>query len=235
MAEDVTGQEGDGVGLDLRGLVRRPVAAQVGHDDLEAGVGQGRDLVAPQPARVGEAVEQHHRPPLAGHLELDAHAVHVDAHVASSSRPVVSARLSGRHDGQQLVPVGPRVGCVAPRAPRLTTLSKTPGRARASSGVCEHAHDAQEGPEAVGVLDGGELQGLADLPAGIVGLVGLARRCSASMSASRWRSKATRGPVPGLDLAVVASSPGPGEAGRVVVRCVPAAGRAGPGRGAWPW
>ncbi len=59
------------VGLDLGRLVRAPVPAQVRDDDLEAGVAERGDLMAPQASGVREAVQQDHRPALAGHLVLD--------------------------------------------------------------------------------------------------------------------------------------------------------------------
>ena len=59
------------------GLVRRAVPAQVGHDHLVPRSDERRYLVAPHPAGVGEAVQQHHRRTLSGHLVVDADSVHV--------------------------------------------------------------------------------------------------------------------------------------------------------------
>ena len=63
------------VRFDGRGLVRAPVAAQVGHDDLESGLGQGRHLVPPEPPGVGKAVQQHDRYPLPRYLVFGADPV----------------------------------------------------------------------------------------------------------------------------------------------------------------
>ena len=52
--QDVAGQERERVRLDRLRLARTPVAAQVGHHDLESSLGQGRDLVTPQPPGIAE-------------------------------------------------------------------------------------------------------------------------------------------------------------------------------------
>ena len=62
----------DPVRVNLGRLVRSAIAAQVRDDDPESRPRQRRDLVPPESARVGEAVEQHDRPTLAGHLVMDA-------------------------------------------------------------------------------------------------------------------------------------------------------------------
>ena len=59
--QHVTGQSDERVGLDLGRLAARPVATEIGHDDLEPGRGQGVDLMVPHPSRVRKAVEQHDR------------------------------------------------------------------------------------------------------------------------------------------------------------------------------
>ena len=73
----------EAVGLDLRRLVGPPVAPLVGNDHPVAGVGQGAHLLGPQPPRVGEAVEEHHRTAVIRpddlHVEVDARAVDPDA------------------------------------------------------------------------------------------------------------------------------------------------------------
>jgi hypothetical protein len=83
--QDVPGHQRERVGLDGLRLAGPSVAAQVGDDDLEPGLGQRRDLVPPQPSGVGEAVQQNHRTALAGDLELGADAAGVhSAHAFSS-------------------------------------------------------------------------------------------------------------------------------------------------------
>ena len=84
--EHVARERGDPVGPDLRGFVGTAVPAHVGHDHLEPRPGQRRDLVAPEPPRVGEAVQQHHRSALAGDLVLDAHALMLGAHAHRCAR-----------------------------------------------------------------------------------------------------------------------------------------------------
>ena len=78
--QHVADQQVHPVRLDGSGLSERAVAAQVRNDHPEAGVGQRRDLVAPQPSRIGKAVQQHHRPALAGHVVFDPDPVDVNAH-----------------------------------------------------------------------------------------------------------------------------------------------------------
>ena len=78
----VAGERLHRVSVDLGRLVRGAIPAEVGDDHLEAGLGQRRHLVAPQPPRVGEAVEQHHRATVARHLVFDPNATDVDAHTA---------------------------------------------------------------------------------------------------------------------------------------------------------
>src|SRR6185437_17103161 len=75
-------------------LVGEPVAAQVGHDDPEPVLGQGRHLVPPQPPRVGEAVQQHDRAPLPGHLVLDTDPI--DIHPAHGPQPTLCPAGLGR-------------------------------------------------------------------------------------------------------------------------------------------
>ena len=91
-AEHVAGEEGDGVGVDLVGLVRC----------RRSRAGRGRSTRKPAPARAG-TWWRHRRPesgkpwssttgrPSPGDLELDADPVHVDAHDAPPR--------SGRRDG----------------------------------------------------------------------------------------------------------------------------------------
>ena len=75
---DVPGDVQERVGLDGFGLIRAPVSAQVGHDDLESRTGEGRHLVPPRSRpEIGKAVQQHDRRPLPRDLVLDAHSVDV--------------------------------------------------------------------------------------------------------------------------------------------------------------
>ena len=63
--------------VDLFRLARLAEAAQVGRDHAQSGAREGRDLVAPEPRGVGEAVQQEHRRTFAlvEHRQLDAVAV----------------------------------------------------------------------------------------------------------------------------------------------------------------
>ncbi len=74
-AEHVARQEQQVVLVDLVGLVRLAVPAQVGHDHLVPGGGERRHLVAPHPTGVGEAVQQDHGRALSRHLVVDADSV----------------------------------------------------------------------------------------------------------------------------------------------------------------
>ena len=58
-ADHVGGQRVELVGRDLLRLVAGVVAAHVGHDDVIAGLGKRRDLMAPSPPELGKAVKQH--------------------------------------------------------------------------------------------------------------------------------------------------------------------------------
>ena len=82
--EHVADERHDAVGVDVGRLVGPPVAALVGDDHLEAGLDEGRHLVAPEPPRVGEPVEEHHGRALARHLDLDTDPTAVDADGPSS-------------------------------------------------------------------------------------------------------------------------------------------------------
>jgi hypothetical protein len=73
----------DVVGLDPGRLVGAAVAPHVRDDHLEAGVGQGTNLIPPQPPGVGEAVDEHHRPSLSGDLVFDPYPAVVNAHLSS--------------------------------------------------------------------------------------------------------------------------------------------------------
>lgn len=61
------------VGLDRLGRVAGAVAALVGRDDMEAGAGEGGDLVAPGIGQLREAVAEHDRgsPPAFVHGERE--------------------------------------------------------------------------------------------------------------------------------------------------------------------
>src|SRR5215470_11957071 len=73
----VPGKPGHRVGLDRFRLSRAPVATQVGDDYLKPGIGQRRHLVPPQPAGVGEAMQEHDGATLPRDLVLDTDAVDV--------------------------------------------------------------------------------------------------------------------------------------------------------------
>ena len=80
--QDVADEHIQRIGLRLGRLVGVTVAAQVRDDHPKAGLRERWHLVAPQPPRVGEAVQQHHRSSVAvaRHLVLDAYTFVVDAH-----------------------------------------------------------------------------------------------------------------------------------------------------------
>ena len=81
---DVTGERPRVVAA--RGLVRIAVPAQIRRDRVEAGVGQGTELVAPGPPELREPVQQQHRRPGArlGDVQADA----VGRYVTVGPRPV---------------------------------------------------------------------------------------------------------------------------------------------------
>ena len=79
-------------------------------DDPEPGAGQDRDLVAPQPSRVGEPVQQDHRPARPGHLVVDARFVAASALIVSAPKPPTG-------DRQQLARLGPEAARRATRRP----------------------------------------------------------------------------------------------------------------------
>lgn len=67
---DVAGEAVDTVGADAARLARQVVAAQVGRDGAEAGIGQRRELMAPGPPELGKAVQEEDRRAV-GWAELD--------------------------------------------------------------------------------------------------------------------------------------------------------------------
>ena len=60
-SDEVVGELGDAVRLDLAWCRRVAVAALVGGDDMVAGLGERRHLVTPRVGELGEAVAQHDR------------------------------------------------------------------------------------------------------------------------------------------------------------------------------
>ena len=80
--QHVAGQRLDAICVDRRRLVGAAVPAHVRHDHPESRPRQRRHLVAPQPARVGKAVQQHDGPALSRDLVVDPHAAGFDPHVA---------------------------------------------------------------------------------------------------------------------------------------------------------
>ena len=83
--EDVANEGGDSVLLDPFRLVGGAEAAKVGDDYLEPSPGQRRHLLAPQPPRVREAVEQDYGLAFSSYLDLDTYPIDIYAHVVSPS------------------------------------------------------------------------------------------------------------------------------------------------------
>jgi len=94
---DVCGQQRQRVGLDVPGFTGPPVTAEIGDHDLEPGPGQLRHLIPPDPAGVGEPVQQQNRRPVPGDLVLGNHPVDLDP--AHRRLPTSKERLTGAASG----------------------------------------------------------------------------------------------------------------------------------------
>jgi hypothetical protein len=79
--QHITRERYERVRLHLAGLVRAAVSAQVGHDHAEAGRGQRRDLMSPEPASVGKPMQQDDWAAVADHFVFDSNATNVNAHL----------------------------------------------------------------------------------------------------------------------------------------------------------
>ena len=64
--DDVAGQMQDRIGGDVLRCIARAIAALIGCDDPESGIGERRNLVAPRVPGLGESVAQHDQRPVAG-------------------------------------------------------------------------------------------------------------------------------------------------------------------------
>ncbi len=78
-ASHVIEEHPHGVRVDALRPVGLAEAAKVGHDHPKAGLGKGAQLVAPDVARVGEAVQQQDAGPGAGVDDGEGDAVGLDA------------------------------------------------------------------------------------------------------------------------------------------------------------
>src|SRR5580692_496215 len=85
----------------------------------------------PEPAGVGEAVQQYHRPPLPGDLVLDPDPVDV---YPSHLVPFI-ARRNAETSARSCSRVGPNGGASRQPDPSWRVLPRSPGRAKTSSGV----------------------------------------------------------------------------------------------------
>ncbi len=101
--QDVAGQQHQGVVVDVRRLARGTISPQVGHDDLETGRGHRVDLVAPQPARVGEAVQQDDGATGPADLDVDVHTATVDLQGGHRVSPDGNCSPSGPARGAPVV------------------------------------------------------------------------------------------------------------------------------------
>ncbi len=108
--QDVPGQQRNGIGVHGLGLVRAAVAAQVGHDNLEPGLGQRRNLMPPEPPGVGEPVQQHDRASRTVDLVLDTDSVDLHPAHAPSFSPGLGSRVRAprHHTVLRRVTAGPR-------------------------------------------------------------------------------------------------------------------------------
>ena len=165
MATTSPARKGNGVGLHLGGLVRLPVAAQVGHDHLEAGVDQGRDLVAPQPSRVGEAVQQDDgRDPSRSPRTRSRHRSTSTRMCQPPFSQGPGAHRVGHATATSSARSGPSGGASRHAAPSVSDLVE---HRRAGHDLLDRLaarRRPQEGPEAVRVLAGGELQRPGSVP-----------------------------------------------------------------------
>ena len=82
--DGVHGEQHDRIGVDAGRFGARPVPTLVVGDHLESGVDERTDLLAPQPFRVREPVDQQDRWPAVGrlamHLDVDRDAPRIDVH-----------------------------------------------------------------------------------------------------------------------------------------------------------
>src|SRR4051812_12859925 len=116
-------EEDDRIIVDSLRLVAGAVTALVRNDDLEAGVDERRNLLRPQALGVGEAVQQHDRPPLTFHVHVEGDAIHRDSHVPpQDTRASSSSRL------------GPGSGSSRQPPPSSSARAATPGRVMTSDG-----------------------------------------------------------------------------------------------------
>ena len=95
---DVDREERDRVRLDPGRLVARAVAALVVRDDLEPGIDERRDLLRPQPLRVGEPVHEHDRTPLPRDFHVEGDTTRVDLHSPPLDAPGRAHRLKGERE-----------------------------------------------------------------------------------------------------------------------------------------
>ena len=113
----------DAVGGDALRLVARVVAALVGHDHAEAGLGQGADLLAPAVPELGEAVQQDDRRPARrpGLDDVQADSVRLD-------EPLDRAGGKARELGTRNLPATSSVLCL--ECPRCACRDGRPRPAR---------------------------------------------------------------------------------------------------------